>query len=264
MESARQAVTFAHARRIAGYNWPLYAAAGCGVFLGLVVSSCRGTPRALRWIAALGIAVAAWFACASFWAFHWMFDRSELLRGQWVGAEATLSPQRWVLINAGLAETTVPLQDIFPKAAGKVLDIFDPASMTEPAITRAREQKDGVPAVRAHPGALPVEDGWADLVLVMLAAHEIRDGGARERFFHELSRIASPDGKVILVEHLRDLAAALTFGPGMFHFLPRREWLRLGSLAGLEMERERRITPFVRVFTYRARTNQHLVHSREG
>lgn len=253
MEATRRPVTFTHARRIAGYNWPLYAAAGCGILVGGVVAAYPGTPPALRWMAALGIAVAAWFAGASFWAFHWMFDRSELLRGSWVGVEAAPSPRRWVLINAGLAETTLPLHEIFPEAAGKVLDIFDPASMTEPAITRARQQGAGVPALTAPPDALPVEDGWADLVLVMLAAHEIRDRGARERFFHELSRIVSPDGKVILVEHLRDLAAALAFGPGMFHFLPRREWLRLGSLAGLELERERRITPFVRVFTVRPR-----------
>jgi SAM-dependent methyltransferase len=253
MEATRPSVTFTHARRIAGYNWPLYAAAACGILAGAVVASYPGTPPALRWAAALGIAVAAWFAAASFWAFHWMFDRSELLRGQWVGEEAAPSLQRWVLINAGLEETTIPLREVFPNAEGKALDIFDPASMTEPAITRARRQKAGNPAATVPPDALPIGNRWADLVLVMLAAHEIRDRGARERFFHELARIVSPDGKVVLVEHLRDLAAALAFGPGMFHFLPRREWLGLGSLAGLQLERERRMTPFVRIFTYRPR-----------
>jgi SAM-dependent methyltransferase len=251
MEATRQPVTFTHARRIAGYNWPLYAGAACGILAGALVIFHPGTPPALRWAAALGISVAAWFAAASFWAFHWMFDRSELLRGQWVAAEADSPPKSWVLINAGLAETTVPLQEVFPNAEGKALDIFDPASMTEPAITRVRQQKTGVPAATVPPDALPVANRSANLVLVMLAAHEIRDGGARERFFRELARIVAPDGKVILVEHLRDLAAALAFGPGMFHFLPRREWLRLGSLAGLQLEHERRMTPFVRVFTYR-------------
>jgi len=251
MEAFHQPVTFTHARRIAGYNWPLYAAAGCGILVGVVVAFFPGTPLALRWIAGLGIAVAAWYACASFWAFHWMFDSSELLRGRWLGAEVTPPPQRWVQINTGLEETTVPLGEVFREAAGKMLDIYDLASMTEPAITRARQQRVGVPAVTAQSDALPVEDGWGDLVLVMLAAHEIRDARARERFFQELLRIVSPGGKVVLVEHLRDLAAALAFGPGMFHFLPRREWLRLGSFVGLEVERERRITPFVRVFVYR-------------
>ena len=87
--------------------------------------------------------------------------------------------------------------------------------------------------------------------MVTLAAHEIRDGQKREQFFRELRRVVAHEGKVIVVEHLRDLAAALAFGPGIFHFFPRGEWLRLGKCVGLEVERERRITPFVRVFVYR-------------
>ena len=251
MEANRRPRTFTHAKRIAGYNRPLYAAAACGILVGAGVAAYPGTPAALRWAAAVAIAVTAWLSAASFWAFHWMFDRSELLGGRWIGEELASSPRRWVLINAGLDETTLPLQEIFPGAEGKALDIFDPASMTEPAITRARLQGAGASAVTAPPDALPVGKGWADLVVVMLAAHEIRDAGLRERFFREVSRIVSPGGRVILVEHLRNLAAALAFGPGMFHFFPRRAWLRLGTLSGLELERERRITPYVRVFTFR-------------
>jgi SAM-dependent methyltransferase len=132
-----------------------------------------------------------------------------------------------------------------------MLDLYNPAVMTEPAVTRARQQKADVAALVVQPESLPVEDGWAELVVVTLAAHEIRDGRKRERFFQELRRIVSQEGRVVVVEHLRDLAAALAFGPGIFHFFPRGEWLRLGSRASLEVERERRITPFVRVFVYR-------------
>jgi hypothetical protein len=88
------------------------------------------------------------------------------------------------------------------------------------------------------------------LVVVTLAAHEIRESGKREGFFLELRRIVSPAGRVVVVEHLRDLAAALAFGPGIFHFFPRGEWLRLGSRVGMELEHERAITPFVRVFVF--------------
>jgi len=243
-------MSFAHAKRIAGYNRPLYAAAAAGILLGLLVTSWRGSPAALRWAAFVGVILAAWFAFASFSAFHWMFDRSPLLSGRWL-ANTVPPPSRWVEINAGLEETTVPLADVFPGATGKVLDIYDPASMTEPAITRARQQAAPAASLTAQPTSLPVDTAWADLVLVMLAAHEIRDRRARENFFAELRRIVAPAGKVVLVEHLRDLPAALAFGPGMFHFLPRHEWLRLANLARLELETERPITPFVRVFVYR-------------
>jgi SAM-dependent methyltransferase len=250
MPAADQPITFARAFRIAGYNWPLYGGAGLGILVGGIVACLPEAPLLLRALAAAGAAVAAWFACASFGAFHWMFDRSELLHGQWLTEE--MAPARWVQINVGLEETTVPLSLIFPEAEGKMLDLYDPAVMTEPAITQARQGKAGAAAATAAaPEALPVDDGWADLILVMLAAHEIRDERKRERFFQELRRIVAPRGRVMVAEHLRDLAAALAFGPGILHFFPHGEWLRLGRLAGLHVERERRITPFVRVFIYR-------------
>lgn len=244
-------ITIARAARIARYNWPLYVAAGVGVASGAVLACLPDMPSSVRWLAGAGAGIAAWFTCASFWAFHWMFDRSELLDGHWLTEELPQAPERWVQINAGLEETTLPLHDVFPGAEGEMLDLYDPSVMTEPAVTRARQLKvDGV-ALAVQPEALPVEDGWAELVVVTLAAHEIRDGEKRDRFFQELQRIVSPDGRVVVVEHLRDLAATLAFGPGIFHFFPRGEWLRLGRRVGLEVERERRITPFVRVFVYR-------------
>lgn len=254
MSATARRITFARAVRIARYNWPLYAAAGGGLIIGVAIASLPEMPLPVRLLAAAGATVAAWFACASFWAFHSMFDRSELLSGQWLAQELPQAPRRWVQVNAGLEETTLPLNDLFSRAEGKTLDLYDPAIMTEPAITRVRQQTADRSAIAIQPEALPVADGWAELVVVMLAAHEIRDGQKRQRFFEELRRIVSETGKVIVVEHLRDLAAALAFGPGIFHFFLRGEWLRLGSRAGLEVERERRITPFVRVFVYRAET----------
>jgi SAM-dependent methyltransferase len=241
---------FTNALRIAGYSWPLYVAAAIGITVGVVVILLPASPTILRWIAAVGIVVAVWFSCASFWAFHWMFDRSELLGGQWLKVEFPHLPRRWVQINAGLDETTLPMADVFSGAVGETLDLYDPSVMTEPAVARARQGRADTER-RASPDSLPVEDEAADLVVVTLAAHEIRDRGKRERFFQELRRVVSPDGTIIVAEHLRDFAAALAFGPGMFHFFPHDEWLRLGKLAGLELERERRITPFVRVFIYR-------------
>jgi SAM-dependent methyltransferase len=129
-----------------------------------------------------------------------------------------------------------------------VLDIFDADAMTEPAIARARRMTGGVPAERARVDALPVEDGWADAIFLLLTAHEIRKIEGRDAFFAEIARILSPSGRVVLVEHLRDAWNAVAFGPGFFHFFPRREWLRTAAQARLRVETEYRITPFVRVF----------------
>jgi len=197
-------------------------------------------------MAIVAIAIIVWFSAASFLTFHWMFDRSELLSGNWLRSEVS-TPQHWVQVSTALDETTLPMNQIFPEAEGRMIDVYDPATMTEPALTRARK------AAASGATIATVEDRWADLVVVMLAAHEIRDRSARERFFAELARIISAGGRIVLVEHLRDLVAAAAFGPGVLHFFPRSEWLRLSKLAGMEIIRERPVTPFVRVFVLQAR-----------
>jgi len=95
------------------------------------------------------------------------------------------------------------------------------------------------------PTALLLENEGCDAILVAFTAHEIRDRAARESFFDELRRALRPGGKVLIVEHLRDFANFLAFGPGYLHFVSRREWLRLASHAGLAIASETRITPWV-------------------
>lgn len=89
--------------------------------------------------------------------------------------------------------------------------------------------------------------------MVTLAAHEIRHPQRRESLFKEIARIVAPDGRVVVVEHLRNLSAALAFGPGLFHFYPRGEWVRLARAARLTIAEEFHITPFVHVFVLRNR-----------
>jgi hypothetical protein len=245
---------FTRARQIASYNWPLYLVALLGALAGGAAAASPALPYPVRIAGAVGAAAAVWLAFASFTAFYLMFDHSELHSGRWLAPLLPHSPGRWVQISAGLEETTLPFTQVFPGVPGRSLALHDP-SMTAPALNRARSPEpvatEPSACEQTSPAALPVEDGWADVACVVLAAHEVRDVHAREAFYRELARITAAEGRVAVVEHLRDLAAALAFGPGLFHFYPRREWLRLGDQAGLTLEREKGITPWVRVFVYR-------------
>lgn len=244
-------ITFTHALTLARYNLPLYIFAAIAVVSGLTVACFGGLPVAARMVGVIVVIVAIWYALASFFAFHLMFDRSNLLSGEWLSTLVPNNPQHWAQISVFLEETTLPLGKLFPGAEGRLLDLFDSKVITEPAITRARELSAGSGATAVSADALLIADDWADLTVVMLAAHEIRDGILREKLFGELNRITSGGGTVILIEHLRNFAAFSAFGPlGFFHFYPRKEWIRLAKLANLKIQQEFPITPFVHVFAF--------------
>jgi SAM-dependent methyltransferase len=230
------------AMRIFIYNWPIYVGTWT---LGLaIVFAALAEPRLARPILVIGVLPLVWSAASLLVAFH-IYDRSGLHAGSWISPLLPASVQRWATVHAGL-DAEVELDAVMPGSCMARLDVFDRRLMTSPSIRRARAQ----PA-RAHvaaqcsPTALAVPDRACDAIVVAFTAHEIRDRLARERFFDELHRCLRIGGRAILVEHPRDFVNFLAFGPGYLHFLPRKEWLRLGAGAHFVVAQEMRVTPWV-------------------
>src|SRR5262245_28342698 len=105
-------MAFTGALRVARLSLPLYAGAAFAVLLGSALALWGGAPPALRLLAMAGVAVAIWLSAASFLAFHWIFDRSELTRWSWIAALLPLPPARWVQVSGGLRETHAPLAEV--------------------------------------------------------------------------------------------------------------------------------------------------------
>lgn len=177
-----------------------------------------------------------------------MFDRSDFLSGTWLARCVRGVPRTCVQVSVCVEQTTLPIEAVFPASKCTNLDLFDDSAMTEPAIARAKRGALPAVALRAKPTALPAADESADLAVVTLAAHEIRDPSLRRALFTELGRITTSDGRLVVAEHLRSLSAALAFGPGLWHFYPRSEWANLATSTGWRIVSEFDRTPFIHIF----------------
>lgn len=90
-----------------------------------------------------------------------------------------------------------------------------------------------------------------DLVMLFLAAHEIRNEAERAMFFREVYRILKPTGKALVTEHLRDVPNFIAYNVGFFHFVARRAWYRTFDQAALAVFREMKHSPFITTFFLR-------------
>lgn len=238
--------------QIARYNWPQYAGAAL-VILAAGTWLCFGTEslgwlRPAVWIAAL---LAGWWSLASLVASHWIYDVSELYRWTWIPSMLSAKPRNWLNLHAGLDESSVALRELFPGSAGHICDFYDAAEMSEPSIQRARAEQGSPSAQHISHHRFPFGEEAFDTVFLLFAAHELRLALSREALFLEIRRVLAPLGTILLVEHVRDLANFAAFGPGFLHFMPGNEWRRLAKIAGLEIAKEQRITPFVKIILLR-------------
>jgi SAM-dependent methyltransferase len=240
--------------QIVRYNWTLYLAALFVSVLVLGFVAVFHPPAALAALLVLGAVAAVFWLALSLAVSHYVYDRSDLYRWEWIRERVAPNPGHVVNIHAGLDETSLALQEVYPAAEVTILDIYDPAEMPEPSIARARrEARSLLASVKADFRQLPLPTASADLVTVIFVAHELRRAASKEALFRELARVIKPGGNVLLVEHLRDAWNLAAFGPGAFHFFPRREWLRVAAATGFELSGETLRTVFVHAFVLHRR-----------
>jgi SAM-dependent methyltransferase len=248
MYAANKRSGFSGVWQIFLYNWHFYAAT---LALDLVAALLMKSsfPTTVRLGVGVVAAVSTFWVLSSLLASHYIYDLSRLSEWHWLTEVLEKSPDSWLNIHAGLDQTSDSLMRLFPAARHRILDIYFPSEMSEPSIQRARRhaQPPSAPET-ANPFILPLENCERDVVFVIFAAHELRRRESRLKFFRELRRILRPSGRIVLVEHLRDWKNFVVYGPGVFHFFSRRDWLLIGTQAGFNGAHEVSITPFVRCF----------------
>lgn len=230
-------------KNVAAFNWPYYAFS----FLWIAGSAAAlfflpAFSWELRAAIAASAAVTLYFAVASLVATHIVYDRSDLYKLSWLGRLPD-APRIAASVSAGFDETSSLLKRAIPGLSLDLYDFFDPALNTEASIARARKH--------AASAAYSFQEGLRkayDTIFLILAAHEVRSAESQAHFFAQLRSGIVPGGQIVMVEHLRDTANFLAYGPGFLHFHSDRRWRESISAAGGVVKLDFAITPFVRCY----------------
>jgi hypothetical protein len=248
---------------IVKFNWHFYVLA-LAVILGLVlvnqfVSPNTGLFNLLSWLA-ISFVLAS--TIISLLASFYIYDVSNLYQLYWIDLLEVL-PQHpsqitqkidsktanIVNINAGFDETSALIAHKYREANLQVFDFYNPQTHTEISIERARKAYPPYPNTQLiSTKALPLQNNTVDLFCNILAAHEIRNTAERIAFFEQQKQKIRAEGKIIVVEHLRDLPNFLAYQIGFLHFYSKKTWLQTFESAGLEVCKEIKLTPFLSVF----------------
>ncbi|MBY0534387.1 MAG: class I SAM-dependent methyltransferase [Chitinophagaceae bacterium] len=199
--------------------------------------------------------IVAWIACGSSLVptvvsliiTHLIYDRSNLYQLPWLES----SEKRFQLaqIHAGFDECTPQLKQLFPNATIVEFDFFNEKNQTEPSIKKARQKYPPSPnTISISYRHIPLADASTEIVHLMFAAHEIRNHEERSVFLNECSRVLKSEGRIYIIEHLRDPWNFLAYTIGFFHFHSLQTWKQNFAEAGLKIERIQNITPFVHCF----------------
>jgi SAM-dependent methyltransferase len=232
------------------FNWHLYLAAGISVSVMMFASVYAN--NLLFWflvVSAFGIVTSM---CISLLVSYYIYDRSSLYDFTWLSLFNESGIETIVNIHAGFDETSLILRKNISFAELKVFDFYDPSKHTEISIKRARKAYPSYNGTsRISTTKLPLLSTTVDAIFNIFSLHEVRNREERIKFLREQLRALRNDGKVVIVEHLRDVPNFLAYNIGFFHFLSEDEWNKNFLQAGLCVDNKFKITPFITVFILR-------------
>ncbi len=252
MSNSGQRSSYEGVAKIIQFNSRFYIGSALGLTAAVLMLRLISMPMWLRAGVILGMVLMLFWTLSSILVSWYVYDHAGVMRLNWMGSMLHRPPQRWANIHAGLDESTVWLRRLLPGTDGVVVDIYDPRTMTEPSIARARQLYPATEPFQAGSAdKLPLPDADRDAIFLLFSAHELRHPERRTQFLREAHRVLKPDGQIVLVEHLRDFPNFVAFGPGFLHFHAGRSWLGSIRAAGLRVVQQRGVTPFVRCFSLR-------------
>jgi SAM-dependent methyltransferase len=228
---------------IVRFNWHLYIFSLCIILL--ILSLVYFIPKKYDALLFIACSLIMTTTIISLLVSFYIYDLSDLYTFNWLN-KSHINPAKIININAGFDETSALLKEKYPNENLQVFDFYDAERHTEVSIKRARAAYPNT--INITTSAIPLSNDTIDIIFLILAAHEIRNDVERGAFFNELKRIMAPAGKIIVTEHLRDLPNFLAYTIGFFHFHSRSTWQKTFAQAGIIINEEIKITPFITTF----------------
>jgi SAM-dependent methyltransferase len=229
------------------FNWHYYAISFSSILIILIFR--KHFNQLFFSITGLLVTIAILMMTVSLIVSAIIYDFSSLYQFNWLKKINLTDNQKILNINAGFDEVSSLLKHKFPDAQLFVADFFNPVKHTEISIRRARKKYPPYPGTtRVNTSQLPYENDTFDSIFAFLSAHEIRRDGERIAFFRELRRVLKENGKIIVTEHVRDIANFAAYNIGFLHFHSKASWMESFANSNLLMAEEFKITPFITTF----------------
>jgi len=229
------------------FNWHFYAVAF--VFISFLLIALNYLPQQFYLIIITLIFLIIFSIIISLAVSYYIYDYSNLYTLDWLQNIQTKSFKNIANINAGFDETSALLASRFPNTILSVYDFYDKNKHTEISIERARKRYPPYHnTLQIDTKNILLNSNQFSAIFLVLAAHEIRNKEERINFFKQLKECISSDGKIIVVEHQRDLINFIAFNIGFLHFYSSNNWLNTFKMAGLQLSNSFKITPFISTF----------------
>lgn len=236
------------------FNWHFYLLAI--LLCSILLASTLFISNKFHFIAVFLCCIIFFTTAISLIVTYYVYDYSKIYELQFLNKLQIQPNEIIVNINAGFDEFSFTIANKFKTENLHVFDFYNPEKHTEISIERARKVSTIYPNTKSiETSKLPLETNTADYVFLFFAAHEIRKTEERTVFLTEISRILKPNGKIIILEHLRDFPNFTAYTIGFFHFLSFKIWKNTFCSADLIISEESKITPFLSLFTLQKNGN---------
>lgn len=222
------------------YNWPIFVGGGLFSVVFLLVGAA--TPSPLHWFFWLSGGAVLFLLLSILTASYIIYDWGDGREYSRLAEIGQLDQANILVdITCGKLRGTRGVLSHFKGGHYFLLDLFNPKTMTDQALLRARSMEPPLMTQQriyrraGQTDRLPIPHNWADAVLCHLSLHEFQQAEEQQAVLKECVRLLKSDGKLLVAEHGRDWRSLLAFGPGVFSFFPQEAWEKQFEQAGLQI-----------------------------